>query len=90
MITKIPKISLAQAKQLARIWGETGSISVSEDWNDPTTVALKKRGLIEPTGETGRHPSGAAFAYHRINLLGKGALFNFLRCEFIKERDNLT
>ncbi|MBA3752930.1 MAG: hypothetical protein H0X01_02030 [Nitrospira sp.] len=83
---KIPKISAAQARALAKSWcGEP--VSVSDNWNNATILAIKKRELIEPTGTTGVYPSGTPFQQHRISLLGKGALADFLWNEFTKEME---
>ena len=87
MIVKIPKISPAQARMLASLWVGQYPCAISEEWNDPTTLALDKRGLIEPTGEIGRYASGMAFKHYRMSLLGKGALADFLWKQYTKERD---
>ena len=80
------RASAAQARRLALLWSEVGAwqdgthVSVS-GWIEPTTLALLKRGWIEPNGKTGKFPSGDDYAEHVISRAGIVALRDYLTKE---------
>ncbi len=69
--------SLAQAKLLARLWGEGRGVCVG-GYIDPTAAACIKRGWLSPNGETGTFPNGAPWVRHVASPYGLLALERFL------------
>lgn len=56
------KLSEAQAKRVATIWADDKKILHAPDgFQEPTTVALIKRGVLARNGEKGRYPNGMEF-----------------------------
>jgi hypothetical protein len=66
-----------QARLLAKLWGDNGSIPIG-GYNSPTSLALLKRGWIAPNGIRGKYPNGTGYEEHVVSDAGLAALGRFL------------
>lgn len=85
---KIPKLSDAQARKLARaIAGFPIPVPDGTAINDSTEMALIKRALIVPSMVTGTFPSGTPYTNHIVSNLGIAALSQHLWNQWLQVRD---
>lgn len=77
----MPQPSIVQAKILAGLFADDGTIKVSsspEGFNSPTVLALIRSGWILPTSGTGSWPNGSPYRVHVLGRDGVDALQKFL------------
>lgn len=72
-----PKASPAQARLLARLWGENKAIGVCEG-STATVVACVKRGWLKFNGTNTKTAAGWPCAEHEVSAAGLLALETFL------------
>lgn len=77
------KATAAQAKRLARIWGDAGEVTspdpAGSGYVEPTTRALIRRGWLYPVGPGKPYPNGLPTWVWRVSDNGLTALAEFLR-----------
>jgi hypothetical protein len=73
------KASAAQAKTIARLWGDGAATCRVGGFEIPTVAVCVKRGWLVPNGKTGTFPSGAPWTEHVVSERGLDALEDYLR-----------
>ena len=68
----------AQAKFIARLWGNGQDVTFCEKHSNATARACVKNGWLVPTAKFGVYPNGDEYCWHEVSWAGVVALSNKL------------
>jgi len=72
-------VTEAQAKFIARAWGNSQDVAYCEKHSTPTSRACVRNGWLVPTAKGGKYPNGDEYVWHEVSWAGVVAMTAALR-----------
>lgn len=69
----------AQAKFIARAWGNSQDVKYDDKHSTPTARVCVQRGWLVPTAKGGRYPNGDEYVWYEVSWAGVVAMASALR-----------